>query len=1153
MQFTKLRVSGFKSFVDGAEMVIEPGLTGVVGPNGCGKSNVVESLRWAMGETSAKQMRGSAMDDVIFSGTASRPARNVAEVTIALDNRDRRAPAPFNEFDDIEISRRIERENGSVYRVNGRDVRARDVQLLFADFATGARSSAIVSQGKIGSVIDAKPADRRRLLEEAAGITGLHSRRHEAELRLRAAENNLERVDDAVGGLESQLQGLKRQARQASRYRNLSGHIRTAEAQLLHLQWTEALARLETAKTAFGEQESAVADHTQAAATAATAQAEAAAALPDLRQAEAEAAAALQRLIIAREQLDADAARLDAERAQNRQHAEQTAQDLERERGLLDEARRSLAALTEERAGIEAESAGAGDSLAEAEAALTNASAAVQSCESDLTAALEAVAAADSRRGALRQQIADIETREQRLARQAEELEAERARVRAGMRPPAEVEAAATALRAAEEKLEAAREAHEAAEQAHDAARRTERTAREAQQGAERDHARLLAEREALTRILGDNESGFWPPLVDSVRVDTGFETALGAALGDDLTASLEDGAPTCWTPPAPGYDDPALPAGAKPLSEVVAAPEAMARRLNQIGIVEDAEQGKRLAGSLRPGQRLVSRDGGLWRWDGYSVAPGTPTAAATRLTQRNRLAALAGELDASGETTAAKGRVLLDAVRAVEAARDAQHEARDADRAAETAVTEARERHTQIAQAAAAADSRLAALEETALRIDGEREEARRAQNATQQALAEVADTEALRAGIEDQRGALAAARESEIVRRGARDALQRAGAERTRRLAEIDNTMQTSRQRSEAAEAHAARLEERAAAIAAEATALESRPAEIDARRNDLLTQIEGAEGRRRQTADALATGEARQGEADKRLKQTEAELAQAREGRVRAEGTLTQARDHVKAMIQRIAERLECRPEQVAELAGFDPEKPLPPEEDLERRLERLKRERDNMGPVNLRADLEAQEVAEKIAEMQAERDDLSAAIAKLRRGIAELNREGRARLLQSFEEVNAQFEQLFTRLFGGGRAFLKMIESDDPLEAGLEIMASPPGKRLQAMSLLSGGERALTALALLFAVFLTNPAPICILDEVDAPLDDINVDRFCSLVEEIAHSAKTRFIVITHHRMTMARMDRLYGVTMGEPGVSQLVSVDLGEAEEIRATA
>ena len=374
-----------------------------------------------------------------------------------------------------------------------------------------------------------------------------------------------------------------------------------------------------------------------------------------------------------------------------------------------------------------------------------------------------------------------------------------------------------------------------------------------------------------------------------------------------------------------------------------------------------------------------------------------------------------------------------------------------------------------------------------------------------------------------------------------------------RARRRRTIADEQASWRKRAESARGQIAQLATRDTEISAELERIARSPDEIAEKRLKLLAEIEAAESARRSRADLLAEAETAMAEVDRTLKAAETKLATAREDRARNEGLLAQAEQAAKALVERAAERLDCAPDALRDIAGIAPDAPDPDAEAADRKLERLQRERANMGPVNLRAEVEAEEQQQKIASLETEREDLLAAIAKLRGGIGALNREGRQRLVAAFEKVDRHFQELFTRLFAGGRAHLTLTESDDPLEAGLEIMAQPPGKKLQTLSLLSGGERALTALALLFAVFMTNPAPICVLDEVDAPLDDANVDRFCSLVEQMAHSLATRFLVITHHRMTMARMDRLFGVTMAERGVSQLVSVDLRTAERLRATA
>jgi len=1153
VQFTKLRLSGFKSFVDATEVAIEPGVTGVVGPNGCGKSNLVEALRWAMGENSAKRMRGNEMDDVIFAGSSNRPARNVADVTLVLDNSERKAPAMFNDFDDLEVVRRIDRGSGSTYRVNGKEVRARDVQLLFADSATGAHSTALVSQGRIGAIINAKPADRRSLLEEAAGITGLHSRRHEAELRLRAAETNLERLDDVISTLETQLQGLKKQARQATRYRNVAEHIRRSEAIVLHLEGTEATAALEKAEAAFGEAESAVAEATRVAAGKAGEQAEAAAALPGLREAEAEAAAALQRLKVDRDTLAREEAQAAEGKARAEERLAQLLGDKSRAEVLAGDAKAAQERLEQERGSLTAAAEGEADALAAAESERAAAAAKTEEQEQALSAVTKKIAEDEARASALQRRTEELTQRLQRLRQQREEASIQRETLQRETVAEADLQSAAEALASAEEALADSRRASAASAETTAEARRREAESRGQLREREAAQAKLEAEISALTALLEPAESDMWPPVVDAVTVTPGFEAALGAALGDDLTVSADEAAPMHWQSLAPMATVPSLPAGAEALNEVVRGPTALDRRLSQIGVVADRETGIRLQLQLQPGQRLVTREGDLWRWDGFTARAEAPTAAAQRLAQRNRLADVRAKLEGVERETARAAGDHGELETAVEQAAAAERNARDAEAQAFEAVNITRKSHGDLAQRATAVASRLAALDESLARLGGDVEEteATRAQaGAEQEALPDL-NLEHQRA--DELRDDLAAARSALVERQALRDQLRRDSEARGRRLTDIETERQSWARRAQEATTHLAELEQRRAATEAEIEKLAAVPLALTERREALAELIDEAEARRRTAADGLAEGETRLSEADKALKADEARLTNARENRIRAEGAVSQARQSLDTVIEKIREKLDCTLENVLEVAEIDADKELPAREDVETKLARLVRERENMGAVNLRAEVEARELDEQITGMQSERSDLIAAISRLRQGIASLNREGRERLLAAFETVNTHFSELFVRLFGGGRAHLKLTESEDPLAAGLEIMASPPGKRLQVMSLLSGGEQALTALALLFGVFLTNPAPICVLDEVDAPLDDANVDRFCALVDELTKATGTRFLVITHHRMTMARVDRLFGVTMSERGVSQLVSVDLDSAESLRESA
>jgi chromosome segregation protein len=1151
VQFTKLRVSGFKSFVDPTELLIYPGLTGIVGPNGCGKSNLVEALRWAMGETSAKSMRGGEMEDVIFGGSTTRPARNVAEVVLSLDNQDRKVPAHFNDHDELEISRRIERGSGSSYSVNGHDVRARDVQLLFADSATGAHSTALVSQGRVGALINAKPTDRRALLEEAAGITGLHSRRHEAELRLRAAEANLARLDDVIVTLESQLQALKKQARQATRYRNLNDHIRRVESTLLHLLWREATARIAAARDSLAAAEAQVTELTGEAAAAATRQASVAADLPPLRQAEAEAAAEVQRLNHARDGLDQEEARVAAAQAEAARRLAQTESDLSYEKDIADDARAADARLSAERDSLSAEAAAEVEQIAAATTAVAEAQAAVDAREAELAAVTQQIAAGEAQEAAVRRRLAELDGRIARLLQRAKDIAAERSRLQAEIADDSALAGARDGLATEQSAFERLQADGAGVEQARVAAAEAEATARGLLQEAQAVHTRIAAEEKALVALLTANQTDLWPPLVNALTVTPGYEAALGAALGEDLTASADAGAPMHWEMLPPYENAASLPAGAEPLANFVRGPEVLTRRLTQIGVIAGEVEGRTLAGQLAQGQRLVSRDGAMWRWDGFSVTAGAATTAETRLRQRTRLEELRQELTGLQAALIGAEATHGEARRVADAAATREREWRDAFQSALRSVETVRAALDAAVHRASAATARAAALDEAASATGADVAETEselalaRADEAALPDLAAVRDQAgALRGGLAELRGML-------IERRGAHDRLQREAQARAHRIATIGDERRLWTQRVAAAERQLEMLGERRAAVSAEIEGLSRRPAEIAEQRQKLMELIEAANAKRRHAADQLAAAETQLAAAVLELKSAETRLAEARENRVRAEAAVAQADEHGNDVVQRIRERLECTPEDTAELAELKPGEELPQRDTVETRLQRLLRERDNMGPVNLRAEAEAAELEQQIAGLQTERSDLVNAIARLRSGISSLNREGRERLLAAFELVNTRFGTLFTRLFGGGHAHLKLTEAEDPLEAGLEIMASPPGKRLQVMSLLSGGEQALTALSLLFAVFLTNPAPICVLDEVDAPLDDANVDRFCTLVEELAHSTATRFLVITHHRMTMARMDRLYGVTMAERGVSQLVSVDLQRAAQMRA--
>jgi chromosome segregation protein len=1150
LKFNRLRLSGFKSFVEPTELYIEPGLTAIVGPNGCGKSNLFDALRWVMGESRPTSVRGAEMDDVIFAGSAARPARNMAEVTLAIDNSDRSASPAYNDYDTIEISRRIEREAGSVYRVNGRDVRQRDVQIFFADASSGAASTAFVRQGQIGLLISQKPLARRAILEEAAGISGLHQRRHEAELRLRAAEANMARLEDVIREIEGQLQNLKRQARQASRYRNLSGHIRRAEALAHYLRWTAAELRARAAEEALAAASAVVETCTETAARASTAQADAATALPPLRLTEAEKSAALHRLILEREALDAEEARA-RELAQSlRQRIAQTAQDLERERTLATDADTALTALADEANALESTQEHAAVDIAEAEMHAAALIAALAEAENTLEQLTSELAERNARQESL--------SRSRRLAAELAEtsglqLGEAQARLDAAMAGAAEMPDVRAAEDAAEEARQLAQIAAVAVAEARATlanAERAESDARTPLEESERETQRLSAEAKALSDLLLPDTQNLWPPLVDAVNVQPGYEAALAATLGDDLQAPLDEAAPHHWRDLGMFDENAPLPQGARPLAEFVTGPSALSRRLAMTGVVFP-DQGSALQKDLKPGQRLVSLRGDLWRWDGYRASADAPSAAAVRLAQRNRLAALEDQIIQAKEFRAAAFAIYSEAKSALEAARNALREAEQQERRHEHAIIAAQNEAAKAARAAAERASRLASLEAEIRRLTQSRDAAIEAERQAADALAALGDGVTLTQSVSNAREQTGEARAAASDARAALDGLKRDGETRARRLAIIAEDRARWSYRSNTAQAQIAELDRRNGELGVELTAAEALPVVIAEKRGTLLDAIGVAEIARNQAGDARAEAESILADADRVAKVADQALSAAREERAREEALLEGAQARINELRDRIRDELEIAPDELAERAELKDDEELPPIEQAEKRVEKLKQEREALGGVNLRAEEEAAEHEQRLNTLIADRDDLVGAVERLRRGIQSLNREGRERLLASFDKVNTNFQTLFSKLFEGGEAKLTFTESEDPLEAGLEIFARPPGKRLQNLTLLSGGEQALTAMALIFAVFLVNPAPVCVLDEVDAPLDDANVDRFCNMLDEMTRITETRFLVITHHALTMSRMHRLYGVTMAERGISQLVSVSLAEAERVAA--
>jgi chromosome segregation protein len=1144
MQIKRLKLSGFKSFVEPAELRIEPGLTGVVGPNGCGKSNVLEAIRWVMGESSPKSMRGSGMDDVIFAGTAFRPSRDFAEVSLLVERPADEVPGDIGVAGDgeIEVTRRIERGAGSAYRVNGRDVRAKDVALLFADAATGAHSPALVSQGKIAAVIAAKPTERRMMLEEAAGIAGLHVRRKDAEQKLRAAEANLTRLDELLADMEQRAAALRRQAKSAERYRKLTDRIRVAEARLIFARWREAAAAADQAKKEAETAVAAVEKAAEAQRAVASDQVEAAKALATRRaaaQSARESATMLgHRLATVKAEQETIGRRI-KELADRRTTL---AADRAREAALSDDAEAALARLEEEaaaisqrlaqaeagRATIDVRTVELEDAAREAEATLARARAAQAAEQAEARVARAALDGA-------RLKLARAEAEASRLADQLKELgdegplvESRRAARQKREQAEARLAATAEALGAAEAKREQAAAVRDAAES----------------EGASARAALAALESEAKALLKAVEGSG-GERAIAYLKAEPGFERALAAALGDDLDASVSDDSPRRWAGADIASGDPRLPAECARLAEHVQGPAVLARRLAQIGVVDEDDGGIALA----VGQRLVTRDGRLRRWDGY-VASGLGAAAAERLIRVNRLAEIETALPEAASAVKVAAARTETALQEIQAARQAADEARREETIAAALIREAGREEDAANVAIERLDLRRTGLAERGAQADADVEDA-------QQALA---DADSVVRSLPD-----AAARDAEVAElRQRSETAQHALAEVRAEAATHARAVSADKQRAEAAKkesadwrVRAAEAEKRQADMGRriaeaeeEAERLADAPQALAAQVDRFEREYMEAGAAAEAAAAAEQAGEALLRQAEARLAEVAEALAVAREARA---GAVARAENQESRRIEmgRIAgERFECPPPLLPQRLGFE-ESSIEPAGAESAALDRLTADRERIGPVNLVAERELEELDQGRTASQAEREELGLAINRLRGSIGSLNREGRARLLAAFEAVDRHFRSLFTTLFDGGQAHLELVESDDPLEAGLEIMAQPPGKRLSALTLLSGGEQALTAVALIFALFLTNPAPICVLDEVDAPLDDANIERFCDLLDRMTNETETRYLIVTHNAVTMSRMHRLFGVTMVEKGVSRLVSVDLGGAERLLA--
>ncbi|MEL7546321.1 MAG: AAA family ATPase [Pseudomonadota bacterium] len=1150
MHITELRIAGFKSFVDPETVPIEPGLTGIVGPNGCGKSNLLEALRWAMGATSARAMRGGEMDDLIFNGAAGRPARELAEVTLVLDNAARQAPAEFNQSDSLEIIRRLKRGAGSTYKLNGRTVRAKDVQLVFADASTGANSPSLVRQGQINELIASKPQNRRRILEEAAGVSGLSARRHEAELKLKAAELNLTSLSDLTAEIERQLESLKRQARKASKYRSLSQELQAVEAFLLHLKWDAAREAFEAASLALRAAEHDVQSSTRQAAVLETQQLKLSEQTAPLKSEESTASAKVgqMRIELARVETEREGAlerlanlRDDSARLSD-EISNQKEQKVDAETQLI-ETKSRLAVLPSFEDNENTELARlAEDKLSSARQVLATAQSAADTSAQHLANDLARRKAAGAQLSSLQQRRAQLNSE---LDRYTEELK--------GLQEHQSDERFLAAL--ADETdarigLEKARQTFASAEENLEARRSARASLKGPFESLRDEMSAIQSETAGLERLLRKADLGRAQPVMSQMKIAVGYEKAVGAVIGDDLAASSDPSAELYWA--GAGAPDQLLPIGCDQLSKFVEAPAVLEARLTQCGVCLP-QHGAELASLLRPGQRLVSQEGHLWRWDGFTKTPDAPSSAAERLEQQTRLevnqkrlSTLEIEFEVAktafnhAEQAASDAEVGLKGEQA-ELNRASERALRSANllaklRADQESLSSRIETHTKQIQHLEADTEQLDVM----IRDATQHHDA--SSNQELETAAEVAQIELqrARAAETEARGELA-----DLTRNRAQALARRKAVEE-----DLDRWTRLVQKTSDRLKGLETQFEARQKAV----ETAERQPADLELRHAAIMTKLETAEKERRTATDALAEMEKQVRDAERSLRNANSAAMNARE-RFAEQKAIRDSSDRLIAdLTERSTAQFQSAPHGLLQISARN----IEPDtlrgmtlQDAESRITEIRFERERLGGVNMEAESEAVALEERLNTQELEQADLSEAIDKLRQGIAELNSEARQRLVEAFEAVNGHFKSLFKTLFRGGEAELRLVDAEDPLDAGLEIFAQPPGKRLGTLSLMSGGEQALTAAALIFAVFLSRPAPICVLDEVDAPLDDANVDRFCRLLKEMRQRTNTRFVVITHNPVTMSRMDRLFGVTMREQGVSKLVSVDLNAAEALVA--
>ncbi len=1155
MKFTRLKITGFKSFVDTTVLDIKPGLTGLVGPNGCGKSNIVEAMKWNMGEAGPSRLRAGEMNDIIFAGTKGRPSRNSAEVTLTIENNNEELLQAYTDSSEIEVSRKIEKDDGSTYQINNKEVRQRDVQILYADIAIGSRSNAIVDQGQVGKIINSKPQERRQILEEAAGISGIHARKHETELKLKSTETNLDKLEEIITNDVSRLKELSRQSNQAKRYKTISENIRKLEATILYQRWNSNKEKIEINKKQLESCTENVNQITRKIASVSLQQQNIGNDLPALREENQKYSNILNKLKVEYDILIKEEESISLEKAKQKDTIKNLIAEIFNEEKLFKELDIQYKELTtkidtikinttdininelkENLENLKKEEAYNSEKLTESERALAYNTSQIENLQNEI---VKLKLQKEETKNSLQKNIEEIKNLNT-ISKENNEKDVFLNKIDILKKKLKDEDSKEISiLKKLDIIVQEIKNLNEKIDQK-----------KIVLQSKLRSIDQYNASKDILTKLFESDEKNI---VINYLKFPNGFEKAIEAALGHGLKASLEKSSIE-WR----NIDQQSLkslPEGIKSLSDYTKGVPEVLNILKLTGLVDTSEQGDLLQHKLIPGQQLVTKNGGLWRWDGYTHTENAKTPANQILQNKTNLIELTSKINSLQSEISNHETDILNLNSEINSSENNK---------IDNSAILLKINNSKI-------DIRsIIEKEQSAMSIYIENNNV----NKTKLAILESSKSknEYLFQKLSNELAICLKKKLSVIQIEDLKKNINQITFRNNEKKIELNNyfsVYQKELSTIDNRENHLNQLVNEKSRLDSQINNIKNRiknlkynknhleldiknldlkPIQIEKLKLKIFNEIDNLKKKSNNISEKLLNKENENKSILNELKTYNEELINYREDKARQESLLQQSIERNNEDRERIYEKLKITPDKFNEIIDLSIE--IQGIEESNLALEKLIIQRERIGPVNLVAEEDSEKLRIKLEEIEKEKEDLINAINKLRSSIRAINKEARARLLEAFDEVNKHFKELFTNLFGGGEAYLNLEGSDDPLESGLELMASPPGKKLQQMSLLSGGEQALTAMALIFSVFLTKPSPICVLDEVDAPLDESNVDRFLDLIDSISKKSETRFLVVSHHRLTMARMDRLYGITMQEPGVSQLVSVSLKDAEKIK---